>query len=270
MSGSGYFDGRRSLVTGASSGIGRAFATRIAADGSDLVLVARRQTALTNLADELRERYGVAVDVIAADLSSSGAAASLVSALDQRGLEVDVLVNNAGLGIHGDLAQSRLVTVSQQIGVNVTALTELTTLLLPGMVARRRGTVVNVASTAAFQPVPHMAVYAATKAYVLSFTRALWSETRGTGVRVLAVCPGATDTAFFDIAGEAASVGSRRTPEQVVDSTLRALRSGGPEIVDGAANALLARVASRIPNRLAIMLAERSVRPEPSSAVLVG
>ncbi|GAA1259793.1 SDR family NAD(P)-dependent oxidoreductase [Kitasatospora nipponensis] len=263
------FDGQRVLVTGASLGIGRAFATRMAADGSDLVLVSRRRIALTTLADELRARYCVEVDVVAADLSLPGAAASLVSTLDRRGLKVDVLVNNAGLGVHGDLAQSRLVTVSQQIGVNVTALTELTTLLLPGMVARRRGTVINVAGTAAFQPVPHMAVYAATKAYVLSFTRALWSETRGSGVRVLAVCPGATDTAFFDIAGEAASVGSRRTPEQVVDSTLRALHSGYPDVVDGTANALLARVASRIPNRLAITLAERSVRPEPFSAVLI-
>jgi uncharacterized protein len=262
---SGYFDGQRSLVTGASSGIGKAFAARVAADGGDLVLVARREAALEEVADELRTRFGVAVDVIAADLSLPGAAGGLVSALDQRGLAVDVLVNNAGLGIHGDVAESKLASVSQQIGVNVTALTELTTLLLPGMVAKRRGTIVNVASTAAFQPVPHMAVYAATKAYVLSFTRALWSETRGSGVRVLAVCPGATDTAFFDIAGEDASVGSRRTPGEVVDATLRALRSRRPEVVDGTANALLARVASRIPTRLAITLAERSVRPEPTA-----
>ncbi|MGW7823614.1 SDR family NAD(P)-dependent oxidoreductase [Streptomyces puniciscabiei] len=262
---SGYFDGQRALVTGASSGIGRAFATQIAAGGGDLVLVARRQAALEDVAAELRTRFGVAVDVIAADLSLHGAAGGLVSALDQRGLGVDILVNNAGLGVHGDIAEAELTSVSRQIGVNVTALTELTTLLLPGMVARQRGTIVNVASTAAFQPVPHMAVYAATKAYVLSFTRALWSETRDTGVRVLAVCPGATDTAFFDIAGEDASVGSRRSPEQVVDTTLRALRSNRPEVVDGIANTLLARVASRIPTRLAITLAERSVRPDPTA-----
>jgi hypothetical protein len=111
-----------------------------------------------------------------------------------------------------------------------------------------------------------MAVYAATKAYVLSFTRALWSETRGTGVRVLAVSPGATETAFFEVAGESASVGVRRSPEQVVDVAMRALRAGRREVVDGAANRLLARVAARLPMRWSIALAERSVRPQPAAA----
>ncbi|MET8776325.1 SDR family oxidoreductase [Nocardia sp. NPDC004654] len=260
----GYFDRQRVLVTGASSGIGRAFAARIAADGGDLVLVARREAVLRAQAEELHARFGSSVEVIPADLSAPNAAASVAELLAQRAITVDALVNNAGLGLHGDLADADLGAVSSQIAVNITALTELTAILLPSMIARGRGAVVNVASTAAFQPVPHMAVYAATKAYVLSFTRALWSETRGTGVQVLAVSPGATETAFFEIAGEDASVGSRRSPEQVVEAALGALGSNRPDIVDGAANALLARIACRIPAKWAIALAERSVRPESS------
>ncbi|MEV8239417.1 SDR family NAD(P)-dependent oxidoreductase [Microbacterium testaceum] len=145
--------------------------------------------------------------------------------------------------------------------MNVRSLTALTALLLPRMLSRKRGAVINVASTAGFQPVPHMAVYSASKAYVLTFTRALWSETRGTGVDVLALCPGATDTAFFATAGDAASVGNRRTPEKVVDSALRGLRRGRPSVVDGRANALVAWLAPRLPERLALGIAERSVRP---------
>jgi short-subunit dehydrogenase len=262
----GYFDGQRVLVTGASSGIGRAFAERVAAEGGDLVLVARREAVLREQAGELAARHGVLVEVVAADLGVDGAAAGVANALAQGGIVVDALVNNAGLGIHGDLAQADLADVSTQIAVNIAALTELTALLLPPMLDRGRGAIINVASTAAFQPVPHMAVYAATKAYVLSFTRALWSETRGTGVRVLVVSPGATDTAFFEVAGEAASVGSRRSPERVVDAALRALRADRREVVDGAANSALARVAVRIPTPWAIALAERSVRPQPAAA----
>ncbi|WP_182377024.1 SDR family oxidoreductase [Nocardioides sp. WS12] len=261
----GYFEKQHVLVTGASSGIGRALAERVAAEGGDLVLVARREPVLRAQAEDLERRFGVRVDVVPADLSVAGAAAGIVRALSERGLSVDVLVNNAGLGIHGDLAGARLVDVSTQIAVNITALSELTALLLPPMVARGHGAIVNVASTAAYQPVPHMAVYAATKSYVLSFTRALWSETRGTGVRVLAVSPGATDTAFFDVAGDDASVGNRRTPEQVVDVAMSALRADRREVVDGAANALLARVAGRLPTRWAITLAERSVRPQSTT-----
>ncbi|KRA30955.1 MULTISPECIES: SDR family NAD(P)-dependent oxidoreductase [unclassified Nocardioides] len=265
----GHFEKQHVLVTGASSGIGRALAERVAAEGGNLVLVARRAPVLRAQGEELEARYGVRVDVVPADLSLPGAAAGIVQELSARGITVDALVNNAGLGVHGDLVGARLADVSAQVAVNITALTELTALLLPAMVARGRGAIVNVASTAAFQPVPHMAVYAATKAYVLSFSRALWSETRGTGVRVLVVSPGATDTAFFDVAGDDASVGRRRTPEQVVDVAMSALRADRREVVDGAGNALLARAASRLPTRWAIALAERSVRPQPSTTATI-
>lgn len=156
--------------------------------------------------------------------------------------------------------------MTAQIQLNVAVVAQLSTLLLPAMVARGHGAIINIASTAAFQPVAHRAVYAATKAFVVSFTRALWAETRHTGVAVLAVCPGATDTEFFQTAGEEASVGTRRSPEDVVNTTLRALARRPPSVVDGRANALVAALAPRLPGRLALSLAERSVRPSNIAA----
>lgn len=253
--------GTTTLITGASSGIGRAFAQRVAAAGSDLVLVARRADVLEEVARDLRARHGVNVLVLAHDLDTPDAAETLVARLQAERVTVDALINNAGLGIHGDLGSAPLASATTQIAVNVNSLTALTALLLPQMLARGRGAIVNVASTAGFQPVPHMAVYSASKAYVLTFTRALWRETRGTGVDVLALCPGATDTAFFATAGDAASVGSRRSPEQVVDSALRALHRGRPSVVDGRGNAFVSWLAPRLPERLALNIAERSVRP---------
>jgi len=253
--------GTTTLITGASSGIGHSFAHRLAAAGSDLVLVARRADVLEEIAADLRARHGVTVIVLAHDLDTPDAAETLVARLETERIVVDALINNAGLGIHGDLGTAPLRSATTQIAVNVRSLTALTTLLLPPMLERRRGAIVNVASTAGFQPVPHMAVYSASKAYVLTFTRALWRETRGTGVDVLALCPGATDTAFFTVAGEAAAVGSRRTPDQVVDTALRALRRGRPSVVDGRGNAFVSWLAPRLPERLALNIAERSVRP---------
>jgi short-subunit dehydrogenase len=253
--------GTTTLITGASSGIGRAFAERIAADGGDLVLVARRAEALTTLAGALADAHGIRAHAVAHDLDAPGAATTLAERLRADGLRIDALINNAGLGIHGDLTTQSFAAVTTQIAVNVTSLTELTALLLPGMLERRRGAVINVASTAAFQPLPHMSVYGATKAYVLSFSRALWRETRGTGVDVMAICPGATATSFFTIAGEDAAFGRLRTVDGVVDSALRGLRRGRPTVIDGAANAFSSRLAAVLPERMAIALAERAVRP---------
>ncbi|RZT15941.1 hypothetical protein EV589_4096 [Mycobacterium sp. BK558] len=255
------FRGNTVLVTGASSGIGKEFATRAAASGGTVILVARRASALNALAESLRADYGAMVDVLPADLGIPGAAVALRTALDARGHDIDVLINNAGIGVHGDLVEVPPETVTAQIQLNVLTVSELTAALLPAMVARRRGTVINVASTAAFQPVPHMAVYSATKAFVLAFTRALWAETRQSGVRVLALCPGATDTEFFDTAGDAAAVGDRRSPAAVVDTALRAWTHNRPSVVDGRANAVLAGLAPRLPERVVLGLAERSVRP---------
>ena len=188
------------LVTGASSGIGADLARELASDGHDLVLAARTVAPMENLAAELRA-HGAGSVVIAADLSQPGGAAALVSAIKARGLAVDVLVNNAGLGAVGRFDQADPLRIGEMLQVNVVALTELTRLLLPDMVARRHGKVMLVASTAAFQPGPRMAVYFATKAYVLSFGEAIAYELRGTGVTVTVLCPGPTATNFAQIAG---------------------------------------------------------------------
>jgi short-subunit dehydrogenase len=187
------------LVTGASAGIGRELADILAREGHDLVLVARREPELTELARELKEKHGADSRVLTADLSAPDAATQLMESLG--GAPVDVLVNNAGFGGHGAFADRDRDEELRMIAVNVTALTDLTRLLVPGMVERRRGRVLNVASTAAFQPGPFMAVYYATKAYVLSFSEALSEELSGTGVTVTCLCPGVTRTEFQQVAG---------------------------------------------------------------------
>ncbi|QMU76688.1 SDR family oxidoreductase [Streptacidiphilus sp. PB12-B1b] len=256
------FTGRTALITGASSGIGSAFADALAARGAHLVLVARREDRLNALADELRARHGHDAHVVAADLAAPGAGARLAAELQRRGLSVDVLVNNAGVASHGDLADTDPDRLTGQIQLNVTTLTDLTRACLPGMLRRGYGAVVNVASSAAYQPVPHMAVYAATKAYVLSFTEALWAETRRTPVRVLAISPGATETEFFDIAGEAARVGRTQTPAAVVATALRALdrRSGPASVVSGLGNAVNAVAVRLVPRRTAVLVTGRLTR----------
>lgn len=184
------------LVTGASSGIGRELALLFAENKSNLVLVARSKSKLDELAQEIRTRHGVQVDVFPKDLSESGAAESLAADLRAAGITVDILVNNAGFGVYGPFAELDLERQSQMIQLNMTALTELCHVLLPGMRQRRRGGILNVASTAAFQPGPFMAVYYATKSYVLSFTEALAEELSGEPVTITCLCPGPTKTGF--------------------------------------------------------------------------
>jgi short-subunit dehydrogenase len=186
------------FITGASGGIGRELALRFAAGGHDLAVTARRDDELQALAAEAREKHGATVHVFPADLSKPGAARELVDALAAKNLTAEVLVNNAGFGQYGPFADADETKLAAMLQVNMVALTELTRLLLPGMLARKRGRVLNVASTAAFQPGPLMAGYYATKAYVLSLSEAISYETRGTGVTVTCLCPGPTVTGFAD------------------------------------------------------------------------
>lgn len=188
------------LITGASAGIGSDFARLYAQRGDTLVLVARRQDKLESLAQALHDEHGVTVHVLAQDLAQPGAAAELVEQLNAAGLDIDVLVNNAGFGLRGNLVELDNQRQAEMIQLNCTALTELCRLLLPAMQARGRGGILNVGSTAGFQPGPHMAVYYASKAYVLMFSEALHEECRGTGVHVSCLCPGATATEFADVA----------------------------------------------------------------------
>jgi short-subunit dehydrogenase len=184
------------LITGASGGIGEALARLIAADGASVVLVARRLDALSALANQLARAHGVQALALAQDLAEPGAADRLYEQIVARGLQVDVLVNNAGFATYGPFVETSAAEEEALLRVNVGALTTLTKHCLPGMVARRHGRVLNVASTAAFQPGPLMAVYYASKAYVLSFSEALAEEVGGSGVTVTCLCPGPTRTGF--------------------------------------------------------------------------
>jgi short-subunit dehydrogenase len=174
---------------------------------------------------------------------------------------VDILVNNAGFPTFGPVASTDPDRLTDQIMVNCGAVTALTRAYLPGMIERRQGTIVNIASTAAFQPVPTMAVYAATKAYVASFTTALWEEVKGTGVRVLGVCPGPTQTGFFTAGGDESVMPTRRAPDQVVATALAALETREPLVVDGTRNAFLAFAARHAPTRLQTAFARQVARP---------
>src|SRR6185436_6905763 len=182
------------LVTGASSGIGADLARELAQGGHDLVLVARGEDKLKALAAELEKAHSIRARVISADLAQPDAAVQLVKQLG--GTPIDVLINNAGYALYGRFAETDAADELRMIQVNIVALTQLAKLLLPGMLARKKGRILNVASTAAFQPGPLMAVYYATKAYVLSFSEALANELQGTGVGVTALCPGPTRTGF--------------------------------------------------------------------------
>jgi short-subunit dehydrogenase len=241
------------LVTGASSGIGAALARELARDGHDLILSARRLEPMQKLAEELKGS-GAQVTVIAADLSQPGAAAGLAAAIAAQGLTVDTLVNNAGLGDNALFHQESEARIGEMLQVNVVALTELTRLLLPGMVARRRGRVMLLASTAAFQPGPFMAVYCATKAYVLSLGEAIRYELRGTGVTLTVLCPGATETEFSrvatagDIALFKSSMLQRMTAAEVARQGYAALKAGRAILITGWFNktgAFLNRFAPR-------------------------
>ncbi|MBI1860063.1 MAG: SDR family oxidoreductase [Deltaproteobacteria bacterium] len=225
------------VVTGASSGIGLNFAEIMAADKHDLILVARNQPKLREIASKLSQAHGVEVKVTAADLGKPADVLSLIEQL--KGLDIDTLINNAGIGLYGEFLKTDLAAELNMIQLNITALTQLTKAVLPQMVARRSGKILNVASTAAFQPGPLMAVYYATKAYVLSFSEAIASELEGTGVTVTALCPGATTSGFQDAANAGSSkLFQRKLPSasEVAAAGIRAMNAGKRVFIHGAMN----------------------------------
>lgn len=256
------FAGKTVLITGASSGIGVEFARELASRGATLILVARRQELLDQHVREFARCFGTASETIAMDLATPQAGAELCAELERRQLSVDALINNAGFASYGRVAEADPGQLANEIQLNVGTLVDLTTRLLPPMVERASGAIINVASTGAFQPLPRMAVYGASKAFVLSFTSAVWEENRDSGVRVLALCPGATETPFFDKTGDQAAAGKKRDPRQVVETALRALDAGKPSVVDGIPNAAAARVGVRLmPQRLVMAVAGAITRP---------
>ena len=258
---------RLALVTGASSGLGELTAERLAERGADLVLVARRRDRLDALAARLAERHGTRSTVIEADLARPGAVHEVWARLD--GATPDTLVNAAGFATHGSFAGEDPDRIRDEITVNVTALVEIMRAALPSMLAEGRGAVVNIASTAAFQPVPGMAVYGATKSFVREVTEAVAHEVRGSGVKVIALCPGATRTEFFDVVGNReAAVGTPVDPSTVVDALMRALdRSRTPSVlVTGFANKIGAAFARLAPHRLVMPIASRAISYEPGTS----
>jgi hypothetical protein len=256
------YGGKTALVTGASSGIGETFARMLAQRGSDLILVARSENKLNVLAYELAQQYSINTYVIATDLGREGAAHTVWEQAQQRGLAVDLLINNAGFAMHGSFDTLDAARDHQQVMLNVAAVVDLTHEFLPAMLARGDGAIINVASTAAFQPLPYMAVYGATKAFVVSFSEALWAEYQGRGVRVLALCPGATDTPFFEVVGaQEAVVGQKLSPEYVVQVALDALEAGKSYVIPGTQHYLLAQVPRFVPRSLAARIVARLARP---------
>ncbi|MBI1807060.1 MAG: SDR family oxidoreductase [Ignavibacteria bacterium] len=192
---------KTALITGASTGIGREFSKLFARDGYNLLLVARNETALASLASDLTAKHGIAATIITKDLSSRSSPTEIYDFIHDQAITIDVLVNNAGFGTHGAFTGTDLILELQQMDLNIVALTHLTKLFVKDMVRRGSGRILNVASTAAFQPGPLMAVYYATKAYVLSFSEALRAELKGTGITVTTLCPGPTRTEFQKRAG---------------------------------------------------------------------
>lgn len=241
---------RWTVVTGASSGIGEEIARAFAAIGHHLILVARRKDRLDALADDIAKRHRGRVETIALDLEQPGAAAELFAAVEALGNPVHTLVNNAGFGLRGDFVDLPLADQLAMIRLNVDAATELCHLFLPGMIARKQGGIVNVASMASFQAGPHMAVYYATKAYLLSLSEALHEEVRPHGVTVTALCPGATESEFGERAGMGGTLllkGRKMSAARVAQAAVDGYRAGHAIVVPGNRNALTAQISRLMP-----------------------
>jgi short-subunit dehydrogenase len=252
---------RTALITGASGGIGYELAKLFAKDRHNLVLVARGGPTLAKFADELQRQFGVSAKAVALDLSFAQAPQFLFDQLQREGVAVDILVNNAGYGKLGDFAQVSLEESLGQIQLNVTALTHLTKLFLGPMLEQRTGRILNVASTAGFQPGPRMAVYYATKAYVISFSEALADEVKGTGVTVTCLCPGATDTGFQKRAETENSVLFKKLrpmdAKTVALDGYRGLMAGKTLVISGFRNWLLAESVRFGPRKLVTAISRK-------------
>ena len=251
------------LITGASSGLGAQFAGQLAARGADLVLVARRADRLEALAHQLRDVHGVTVTVLAADLGRPEPGRALREALLVQGVTISTLINNAGLGSTGLFADTPAESVQAQIAVNIAALVDLSHTFLPDILEKGVGALVNVASLAAYQPLPQMAVYAASKAFVLHFTEALAFETRPGPVKVLALSPGPTRTEFYSASRTDERGIHFQTAEEVVATALGALDAPHTpaSVISGRSNRFQVRAARLLPRRVVLQLAARSVRP---------
>lgn len=250
--------GQAALVTGASAGIGMELAECFAKDGYDIIVAARSEAPLNALADRLARECNVRAVAIPADIGQPGGGAKLANEIKSRGLSVDVLVNNAGYGLSGAFEELSAESQLGMIDLNIRALVELTHIFYPEMLKKKRGGILNVASTAAFQPGPYMTVYYATKAFVLSFSEALWEEARGTGVKVSALCPGPTESKFHDRAGttkvRASKIAGMMTSAAVARIGYDAFQAGRRVVISGGMNAFMARLVPFLPRRTVLGL----------------
>lgn len=259
----GQYADQWALVTGASAGIGAEFARQLAARGMHLVLVARRADLLQSLAEDLKAKHACKCEVIAADLSQPGEPRRIIADIERRGIALELLVNNAAFGIVGEVDDADLDRMQEMVRLNIAALMELTYRVLPGMLARGHGAIINLSSLSAFQPVAYMAAYAASKAFVLHFSEALAVEVKPRGVTILAVCPGVTQTSFFDIAGAPGWLQkhSSHSPERVVQTALKALERRRMVIVIGWRNFLLTLLVRIVSRARAVKESTRFFRP---------
>lgn len=246
------------LITGASSGIGEAFARELASRNNNLVLVARSQDKLEKLATELNSAYQIKTTVIPQDLTVNAAGEVVFEAIQAHGLTIDTLINNAGFGDYGAFGDRPLTKMMEMVQLNITAMVELTGLFLPPMQERKNGTIINVSSIAGFQPIPYMSVYAASKAFVLNFSEALWAENRDLGVKILAVCPGPTESEFYDRAEFPKTATTLKSmalasSEKVVQESLKALGKGQSTVVTGGlGNQVIVNLPRLIPRDLLV------------------
>jgi uncharacterized protein len=258
-----HWQGKWALITGASAGIGAAIARELAAGGTNLVLTARRRDRLVGLAAELSAKHNIRALVCVADLALPFGSRQIFSFTEEKNIAIDLLVNNAGFGAYGEFHKVGLDRLVEMTQVNVTAVVQMTHLYLPGMIARGNGDILIVASTAAFQAVPYISTYAATKTFDLHFAEGLAEEVRQYGIRVCALCPGSTATEFFQVAGQRNH--TRRAPEtaeKVAHVGLAALASGKSSVISGFKNWLGAEGVRIVPRRMVTQIAGGIFRPK--------
>jgi len=250
------------LITGASSGIGEAFAHRLAEEGHNLVLIARSEDKLRALCDELKAKHKITAHFVAIDLIDFEADERLFRETEQHGLEVNFLINNAGFGSMGDFATLDLEKELEIINLNISALVALTHRYIKPMRERRSGTIINVSSAAGFQPLPFMATYAASKAFVSSFTEAIAEENRPFGIQVMALCPGSTKTNFFAASGidRPIQVKGQETVDDVVDTAMNSLNGKKSKVVSGWTNYLASLSTNFVPNALITRVVGKALR----------
>jgi short-subunit dehydrogenase len=255
--------GKWAVITGASAGIGVALAEELAAGGTHLVLTARRQDRLREVADSLRKKHGIQTHVVTADLTKREAPQQIYDFTREKGLRIDLLINNAGFGQYGELPRVETQRLLDMVEVNCTAVVHLTRLFLPEMVARRSGGILILASTASFQAVPYISTYAATKAFDLLFAEGLAEEMRPHGIRVCALCPGSTESEFHAVAGQEKFTSKNQEPaDKVARAGLQALAAGKSYVISGLGNYLGAQSQRIVPRSVVTRIAAKMFRPE--------